>query len=177
MSCGCNCGCVTPAPSPSFCCPPGPAGPEGPRGPTGPRGIPGQGFAGLPGAAGVAGAAGAAGSTGPTGPTGATGATSGTTALTTTEIRFVVLNLFTASDDNTWTIQTATWTNAGTAQYRNTTGTDQSNSSAYKFFTSAGTVAAMTNRQATLGGDAGVILQSGFYELSKTVHSFGALID
>lgn len=100
-----------------------------------------------------------------------------TTALVTTNIRFVVLNLFTSDDDNTWAIQTATWTNAGTAQYRNTTGQDQSNSSAYKFFTAAGTVAAMTNRQATLGGDPGVILQSGFYELSKTLRSFGALID
>lgn len=77
-------------------------------------------------------------------------------ADTSTQARIVALAFFATADDNTWALQSGTWTNAGTAQYRNTTGQDQSNSTAYKFFTSIGTIDAVTNQQATLGGDAGV---------------------
>lgn len=98
---------------------------------------------------------------------------------TSVESRIVALACFASDDDNTWALQSGTWTNAGTAQYRNTTGQDQSNSTAYKFFTSAGTVDAVTNRQATLGGDPGVISEYGFYETASAVliRSFGAIID
>lgn len=99
-------------------------------------------------------------------------------ADTSTQDRIVALAAFATSDDNTWALQTAGWTNAGSAQYRNTTGQDQSNSTAYKFFTSAGTIEAVTNRQATLGGDATVVLGFGFYETALSVgRSFGAIID
>lgn len=98
-------------------------------------------------------------------------------ADTSTEARIVALAFFTSEDDNTWALQSGTWTNAGTAQYRNTSGTDQSNSTAYKFFTSIGTIDAVTNRQATLGGDHGLLMNFGFYETAPTGRSFGAIID
>lgn len=99
--------------------------------------------------------------------------TSGTP--TTTKSRLVVVTSFASSDDNTWALQSGTWTNAGSAQYRNTTGSDQSNSIAYKFFTSPGIIDAVTNRQATLGGDPTGVMQAGFFEVGG--RSFGALID
>lgn len=99
-------------------------------------------------------------------------------ADTSTEARIVAVGFFSSDDDNTWALQSGTWTNAGSAQYRNTQGQDQSNSSAYKFFTSPGTIDAVTNRQATLGGDPGIIMEFGFYETAVSVgRSFGAIID
>lgn len=99
-------------------------------------------------------------------------------ADTSTKDRIVAVAWLTSTDDNTWALQSGTWTNAGTAQYRNTTGQDMSSSTAYKFFTSAGAVDAVTNRQATLGGDLGTAMEMGFYELaSATGRSFGAIID
>lgn len=69
-----------------------------------------------------------------------------------------------SDDDNTWSLQTAGWNTAGTAQYRNTTGQDQSNSSAYKIFTAPPSTANVVNRQATLGGDPGIWIFVEFYE-------------
>ena len=63
---------------------------------------------------------------------------------------------FTA-DDNTWgTLSGTGWSKTGlSAQYRNTTGTDQSQTHAYHIDASAGSVPNVSQNQATLGGDAG----------------------
>jgi hypothetical protein len=62
---------------------------------------------------------------------------------------------FTA-DDNTWgTISGAGWIDAGIAQYRNTSGSDQSATFAYKLQTAAGATGNVTKTQLTLGDDAG----------------------
>jgi len=76
--------------------------------------------------------------------------------VTTVANGALVIATFGANDDNTWAVQTAGWANPGAAQYRNTAGTDQSLSTAWLEQVSAGPTGAVVNRQATLGGDAGV---------------------
>jgi len=73
-----------------------------------------------------------------------------------------------SNDDNTWAVQTSGWANPGDAQYRNTSGTDQSASTAWKEVTSAGLTGDIVNRQATLGGDPGV---SGIIAFVPTTES------
>lgn len=66
----------------------------------------------------------------------------------------VALFMWFTVDDETWTLQTAGWANAGTAQYRNTAGSDTSDSFAYKVIASAGATGAVTNRkQAATAGN------------------------
>ena len=67
----------------------------------------------------------------------------------------LVLATWTTQDDNTWTLQTAGWTNAGNAQYRNLDGNDASQSAAYRVMPAAGPTGNITNRQTALGNDLG----------------------
>lgn len=67
----------------------------------------------------------------------------------------LVLAVWATGDDNTWGIQTAGWSNLGLAQYRNLSGSDSSIATAYKIVSPAGASGNVTNRQLTLGGDAG----------------------
>jgi hypothetical protein len=76
------------------------------------------------------------------------------TGFTPTAARTVSLFFWSSNDDNTWALQTGTVTNAGLAQYRNDSSNDQANSTAYLIQTSAVATGNITNRQATLGGDA-----------------------
>lgn len=69
------------------------------------------------------------------------------TQITTNTNNAVVLYLFGASNDCTWTIQTAGWTNVGTNQYRNIYGSDGSSSIVYKIQATAGATGAVVNRQ------------------------------
>lgn len=75
--------------------------------------------------------------------------------ITTVTDGAVVLATWVTADNNTWQLQTAGWSNAGLAQYRNGDGNDASQSSAYKIMPTAGASGSVTNRQLTLGGDAG----------------------
>ena len=68
----------------------------------------------------------------------------------------LVLAAWTTIDNNTWGIQTSGWSNVGLAQYRNQAGNDSSISTAYKLIPTAGASGSVTNRQLTLGGDAGI---------------------
>jgi hypothetical protein len=79
------------------------------------------------------------------------------TGLTPRRDDTVTLAVWSTADDNTWDSLSGTnWTQSGlSAQYRNTTGSDQSLAIAYQL---QGTAAATNNvslNQATLGGDAG----------------------
>lgn len=59
-------------------------------------------------------------------------------------------------DDNTWGTLTGTdWGLCGTAQYRNTSGTDQSCTFAHKIQTAAGATGNVSKTQLTLGNDSG----------------------
>lgn len=80
------------------------------------------------------------------------------TGLTPRKNDNVTLAIWSTADDNTWgSLSGTNWTQSGlSAQYRNTTGTDQSLAIAYQL---QGTAAATNNvslNQATLGGDAGL---------------------
>lgn len=86
------------------------------------------------------------------------------TGRTTLAANTVSIFTFVSLDENTWAIQTGGFTNAGTAQYRNSTGGDLSLSTAYLIKTSAGATGSVTNRQLTLGGDAGRWLGVTFKE-------------
>lgn len=73
--------------------------------------------------------------------------------------------LFT-DDDNTWgTLVGGGWTSAGTAQYRNTSGSDSSSTYAYNIRTTIGDIGSFTKNQATLGGDPYVSISGIFYEI------------
>jgi hypothetical protein len=79
------------------------------------------------------------------------------TGLTPRKDDTVTIAVWSTADDNTWDSLSGTnWTQSGlSAQYRNTTGSDQSLAIAYQL---QGTAAATNNvslNQATLGGDAG----------------------
>jgi hypothetical protein len=64
----------------------------------------------------------------------------------------IAFAIWASYDDNTWALQTSGWTNLNSqAQYRN--GTAFSVSVAHKTLATAGAIGAVTNRQATLGGD------------------------
>lgn len=79
------------------------------------------------------------------------------TGLTPRKDDTVTIAVWSTADDNTWgSLSGTNWTQSGlSAQYRNTTGSDQSLAIAYQL---QGTAAATNNvslNQATLGGDAG----------------------
>jgi hypothetical protein len=77
------------------------------------------------------------------------------TGITTLTNNAMAVFLWTSNDDNTWTLQTGGWAQDFT-EVVNTTGTDSSQTHAYKIQATAGGTGNVTNRQATLGGDAGV---------------------
>lgn len=75
-------------------------------------------------------------------------------------------------DVNTWGVQTAGWTQAGAAQYRNPDPSHTkpiSISTTSKALTVAGATGTVVNRQLTLGGDAGLNLITTFKEQSAGV--------
>lgn len=79
---------------------------------------------------------------------------------------------FTSFDNNGWTIQTAGWSNAGSAQYRNVDAVnfrDMSISVAYKIQTSSGATGNITNRQTSAGPDTGKWTIVTFKEQSSGV--------
>jgi hypothetical protein len=61
-----------------------------------------------------------------------------------------------SGDDNSWTIQTAGWTQQTPNQIRNLSGSDASSSVGWKIITPAGTSGSAVNRQSVVTGDSGV---------------------
>jgi MSHA biogenesis protein MshQ len=76
-------------------------------------------------------------------------------SITTFTHGALVLAVWESVDNNTWGLQTSGWANAGTAQYRNSDGSDSSQSSAYKIMPTAGASNDVINRQTGRGPDAG----------------------
>lgn len=87
------------------------------------------------------------------------------TGVTTTQASTVAVATWATADDNTWDSLSGTgWSVTGAAQYRNTTGQDQSCTFAHNIQTSAGATNNVSKNQATLGGDAGTTSIIAFYE-------------
>jgi hypothetical protein len=88
--------------------------------------------------------------------------------ITTITDGALVFATWASSDNNTWGSLTAGWTTPGLAQYRNSSGSDQSQTHAYRGIpTAAGMAIAgasgnVSKNQATLGGDAGARLIIAF---------------
>ena len=81
----------------------------------------------------------------------------------------VALFIWGTADNNSWTLQTGGFSNAGTSQYRNVASTDGSHSTAYKLMPSGGATGNVTNRQVTVVGDAGNNYSISFKEISETI--------
>ena len=84
------------------------------------------------------------------------------TGITTITDGALVFAAWATADDNTWGTLTAGWSTPGSAQYRNTSGSDQSQTHAYKVMATAGASGNVSKNQATLGGDAGAYLIIAF---------------
>lgn len=83
-------------------------------------------------------------------------------AITTRKNDEVAIAVWASVDDNTYGSLTGGWTGIGTAQYRNTTGSQQSMSLAYKGMASPGTTGAASQNQ-NVGG-AGITIMFSIYE-------------
>ena len=75
-------------------------------------------------------------------------------SITSLTINALVVAFWASADDNTWGSLTAGWNVLGSAQYRNTSGSDGSQTFAYKF-QDRGATGNVSKNQTTLGGDAG----------------------
>ena len=91
------------------------------------------------------------------------------TGITTVANGALALFVWSTQDDNTWGLQTAGWTNAGTAQYRNLASSDSSQSAAYRIMATPGVTGNVTNRQLTLGGDSGNTIKLAFEQVEARV--------
>lgn len=76
------------------------------------------------------------------------------TGVTTIRTNNVTLAAWFTADDNTWSTPSVGWTTTGSAQYRNTAGTDQSCTFAHQIRTTAGTTGNVAKTQTALGNDA-----------------------
>ncbi len=93
------------------------------------------------------------------------------TGITPRKGQNVTIGVFSTGDDNTWdTLSGTNWTQSGlSAQYRNTTGTDQSMAIVYQLQDSAAATNDVSLNQATLGGDAGLTQLITFAEVDMPV--------
>jgi len=82
--------------------------------------------------------------------------------ITTITDGALVFAAWATADDNTWGSLTGGWSTPGSAQYRNTSGSDQSQTHAYQVMTTAGASGNVSKNQLTLGGDAGRYLIIAF---------------
>lgn len=74
--------------------------------------------------------------------------------VTTINSNTVTLAAWFTADDNQWGAPTAGWTTTGSAQYRNTAGTDQSSTYAHQIRTTPGATGNVAKSQTALGNDA-----------------------
>jgi hypothetical protein len=84
--------------------------------------------------------------------------------ITTQTNYALVLAIWGSTDDNTWGSLTAGWTTPGSAQYRNASGSQASQTAAYLVKSPAGATGNVSKNQATNGGDAGRYLIIAFKE-------------
>ena len=82
--------------------------------------------------------------------------------ITTITDGALVFATWASTDNNTWGSLTGGWSTPGLAQYRNSSGSDQSQTHAYKVMATAGASGNVSKNQATLGGDAGAYLIIAF---------------
>jgi hypothetical protein len=82
--------------------------------------------------------------------------------ITTITDGALVFAAWATADNNTWGSLTAGWSTPGLAQYRNSSGSDQSQTHAYRIMAIAGASGTVSKNQATLGGDAGARLIIAF---------------
>ena len=82
--------------------------------------------------------------------------------ITTATDGALVFAAWASVDDNTWGSLTGGWSTPGSAQYRNRSGSDQSQTHAYRVMPTAGATGNVSKNQATLGGDAGRYLIIAF---------------
>jgi hypothetical protein len=84
--------------------------------------------------------------------------------ITTITDGALVFAAWASSDDNTWGTLTGTgaWFTPGSAQYRNTSGADASQTHAYRVMATAGATGNVSKTQLTLGPDAGARLIIAF---------------
>jgi len=82
--------------------------------------------------------------------------------ITTISDGALVFATWASIDDNAWGSLTAGWFTPGSAQYRNTSGSDQSQTHAYRIMAPAGATGNVSKNQLTLGGDAGARLIIAF---------------
>jgi hypothetical protein len=82
--------------------------------------------------------------------------------ITTITDGALVFATWASTDNNTWGSLTGGWTTPGLAQYRNSSGSDQSQTHAYRVMATAGASGNVSKNQATLGGDAGAYLIIAF---------------
>ena len=82
--------------------------------------------------------------------------------ITTITDGALIFATWATADDNTWGSLTGGWSTPGSAQYRNTSGSDQSQTHAYRVMTTAGASGNVSKNQATLGGDEGAYLIIAF---------------
>jgi len=75
--------------------------------------------------------------------------------ITTNTDGVLVFAAWASTDANTWDSLTGEWSTPGSAQYRNTSGSFQSQTHAYKVMATAGASGDVSKNQATLGGDTG----------------------
>lgn len=104
------------------------------------------------------------------------------TGQTTTQPKTATIAVWVSVDDNTWgglTVSSGAqgWVVAGQKQNRNTSGSDQSMSSAVKIQMTAGATGDVTKQQLSLGGDAGARHIVTFYEVPAftPVDPFGVM--
>jgi len=104
----------------------------------------------------------------------AAAATITVTGTTTTLAPNVTVASWMTADDNTWGTLTGTNWTKGTlpAQYRNTSGTDQSATFAYQLQTTAAATNNVAQTQLTLGNDATAWRRITFYETEPPVGGF-----
>lgn len=99
-----------------------------------------------------------------------------TSPLTTVADNAVVVGTWGSIDDNTWGTpagSSGTWYNLGsTQQYRNTSGSQQSLTFAYKYMPSAGAVGTISRNESVNGGDAGTRAIISFKE-NQAASSYG----
>lgn len=96
------------------------------------------------------------------------------TGRTTRVPNSVTIAAWFTADDNSWgTLAGTGWTVLGTAQYRNTNGTDVSGSFAYNLKTVAGATNNVSKNQTANGGDLGTTMIITFFEMA---HGMSALI-
>ena len=89
-------------------------------------------------------------------------------SITTVTDGAVALAIWGSPDDNTWGGLTPNWNTLGSAQYRNTSGSDASQTLAYRVMPKAGATGAVSKNQTLNGGDAGRYITMAFREVAPT---------